>query len=327
VSRAAALAALRQRISPASRFILVFVLTCIVGIGLLAGAHLGLQRRGLLPAPPVTATWCFNTKFAFLRDAPLGDRTLVAVGSSATWRNLDMAVFEARLPGSRALNASPCFLHVDQTMFLASFLLERMPRLDTMLVVLHPRDYESCAPADTAFFDPWLAGEYVDGAAPKWLVYLLGFRPAWLLREAIRLHRTGGRGAISALDDPLGSSILQRKASYWPPFVLDSRCDPWLARLETMAAHRGVRLVVATVPTMPAWAAEFDPGGDAVDRWTRDVAGALRQPGTVFLDGRGLRWPDEHFADPAHLMYPHHRAFSHWIADALAARRAAADGR
>jgi hypothetical protein len=324
MNRGTAFTALRQAASPALRFVLVFVLTCTVGIGLIAGTLVALERRGLLPAPPVTATWCFNAKFSFLRDAPLEDRTLVSVGSSATWRNLDMAVFEARLPGSRALNAAPCFLHIDQTAFLASFLLERMPRLNTMLVVLHPRDYENCAEANTAFFDTQLAGAFVDGTAPGWLVHLLGFRPVWLLREAVRLQRTDGRGAIGAVDDPLGSSILQRKASYWPAPALDPRCDPWLPRLETMTAERKVRLVVATVPTMPAWADEFDPAGEFVDQWTRSVAGSLRRPDTIFVDGRTLRWPDGHFADPAHLMYPHHRTFSHWIADALEARPAPA---
>lgn len=326
MSRAAMLAAPRQGTSPALRFLLVFALTCTIGISLVVGALVALEGRGLLPAPPVTATWCFNTKFAFLRNAPLEDRTFVAVGSSATWRNLDMTVFEARLPGSRALNAAPCFLHIDQTAFLASFLLDRMLRLNTMLVVLHPRDYENCTPANTAFFDAQIAGAFVDGTAPGWLVHLLGFRPVWLLREAVRLQRTDGRGATGAVDDPLGSSILQRKATYWPAPVLDARCDPWLPRLETMAAERNVRLVVATVPTMPTWAAEFDPAGQLVDLWTRNIAASLRRPDTAFVDGRTLHWPDGHFADPAHLMYPHHRAFSHWIADALGAPRAAASG-
>jgi hypothetical protein len=316
----------RQGASPTLRFLLVFSLTCAFGVSLVVGSLIALERRGLLPAPPVTATWCFNTKFAFLRDAPLEDRTLVAVGSSATWRNLDMAVFQARLPGSRALNAATCFLHIDQTAFLASFLLDRMPRLDTMLVVLHPRDYETCSPADRAFFDRGVAGSFVDGTAPDWIVHILGFRPVWLLREAIRLHRTDGRGAVGAVDDLLGSSILQRKASYWPAPVFDPRCDPWLTQLEALAAERGVRLVVATVPTMPAWAAEFDPDGRLVERWTRGVAGALGRSETIFVDGRSLHWPDGHFADPVHLLYPHHRALSEVIAAAVAARRGTATG-
>ncbi len=324
MSRGAARALSDHAASPALRFLLVFALTCALGVGLVAGGAIALQRRGLLPAPPVTATWCFNSKFAFLREAPLEDRTLVAIGSSATWRNLDMEVFEERLPGTRALNAAPCFLHIDQTAFLASFLLERLPRLDTLVVVLAPRDYENCTPGETAFFEPGLAGAYVDGVAPAWLVHLLGFRPVWLLREVIRLQRTDGRGAVGAMDDPLGSSILQRKASYWPAAVLDARCDPWLTRLETIAAEQGVRLVVATVPTMPAWAAEFDPDGALVEQWTRRVAAALQRPETVFADGRALRWPDSHFADPVHLLYPHHRTFSDWIADAIIAQRATA---
>jgi hypothetical protein len=316
-----------EHVSPALRFLLIFALSCALGIGIAVAGFAEARRRGLLPAPPVTATWCFNAKFAFLRNAPLQDRTLVAVGSSATWRNLDMAVFEDRLPGSRALNAAPCFLHIDQTAYLASFLLERMPKVDTLVVTLAPRDYENCAPENTAFFDAKLAGAFVDGRAPGWLVHLLGFRPVWLLREVVRLQRTGGRGALGAADDPLGSSVLQRHASYWPAPVFDARCNPWLTRLESSLAKRGMRLVVATLPTMPAWAAEFDSDGQLVEGWTRRVTAALQRPETVFVDGRALRWPDTHFADPVHLLYPHHRAFSTVVADAIAARRAPADGR
>ena len=93
-----------------------------------------------------------------------------------------------------------------------------------------------------------------------------------------------------------------------------------------MAAERGVRLVVATVPTMPAWAAEFDPDGTLVERWTRHLAASLRRPETVFVDGSALRWPDTHFADPVHLLFPHHQAFSHYIADAIEARHGPRDG-
>src|SRR3954447_23886286 len=96
-----------------------------------------------------------------MRAVPLSERTLIAVGSSATWRNLDMEAFERRLPGTRAYNAAPCYLHADQTAFLAEFLLKGAPRVRTIVTVVAPRDFEACPPEETAFFKPDLAHAYL----------------------------------------------------------------------------------------------------------------------------------------------------------------------
>jgi hypothetical protein len=293
----------------------------------IVGAFAVLQRGGMLPAAPVTATWCFNMKFAFLREASLSDRTLVAVGSSATWRNLDMSVFERQMAGTRALNAAPCYLQIDQTAFLTAFLLDRMPRVDTVLVTLAPRDFEACREQDAAFFQPMLAGAYVDRTMPTWLVHFLGFRPVWLLREVLRLRRTSELQPGAVFEDAYGSSILRRPQSWWPALRLDPRCDNALPRLEALVAARGARLVVATVPVMPAWAAKFDPNGASVEAWSRRLASSLRRPESLFIDGRALAWGNERFADPVHLLYPHHVAFSEFIAAAIEAHRRAGAGR
>src|SRR3712207_3183643 len=101
------------------------------------GAMLGVRAlaapgaKGWLPAPPLTATNCVDSKFALLRRLDLSDRTLVAVGSSATWRNLDLELLERRFPGTRAYNVAPCYLHMDQTAFFAEFMLDRMPQVET----------------------------------------------------------------------------------------------------------------------------------------------------------------------------------------------------
>jgi hypothetical protein len=300
------------------RFLLAFLLAGGLGIAATAAALGLLHRQGLLPPAPVTATWCFNEKFAFLRGAPLADRTLVAVGSSAAWRNLDMTVFEQRLPATRALNGAPCFLQLHQTTFLTRFLLDRMPRVRTVLAVLAPRDFESCGRADEAFFEPKLAGAHVDGLAPAWMVWVAGFRPFWTVREAIRLHRTHGVASRRYAQDPHGSSVLREPASYWPAPAIDARCHDALTRLEALVADRGARLVVATLPVHPAWAAQFDPDGRLIEDWTRRMAASLRRPETRLVDGRALEWDSARFADPVHLLYPNHTDFSEFVAGAMA---------
>jgi hypothetical protein len=302
------------------RFLLVFLCVTLFGIATATAALLALKREGLLPAPPIAGTGCIDEKLLRLRDAPLADRTLLAVGSSATWRNLDLAVLERRFPGTRAFNAAPCYLHVDQTAFLAEFLLPRAPRVDTLLVVLAPRDFEACPPEETDFLEPSLAGAFLSGWVPDWLPYLTGFRPVRMAREVLGRWREQAQGGAAAhsLEDAHGSSILLKPNAWRPEPSFDPRCDAGLARLEEVAAEHGARLVVATLPTMPEWAAAFDPDGAIVEAWTRRMADTLSRPDSVLIDGRALRWDDSHFADPMHVIHPHHTAFTEFVAEALA---------
>jgi hypothetical protein len=301
------------------RFLLVFLCVTLFGIATATAALLALKREGLLPAPPIVGTGCIDEKLLRLRDAPLADRTLLAVGSSATWRNLDLGVLERRFPGTRAFNAAPCYLHVDQTAFLAEFLLPRAPRVDTLLAVVVPRDFETCPPAETEFFDPRLTGAFLSGWVPDWLPYLTGLRPVRMAREVLqRAEDRAHGGAEWTLEDDHGSSIMLRRTPWRPGPSFDPRCDAGLARLEAAAAENGARLVVATLPTMPEWAATFDPDGAIVEAWTRRMADTLSRPDSVLIDGRALRWDDSHFADPMHVIHPHHTAFTEFVAEALA---------
>ena len=310
----------REAHRPARRFLLVFLGLFLGGIGALAGLHMALARRALLPPPPLAATDCIDGKLALLRDAPLEDRTLIAVGSSVTWRNLDMGLLERRLPGVRAYNAAPCFLHVDQTAFLTGLLLERAPRLRTVLTVMAPRDFESCGPQDAAFVDEDLARAYLAGQVPGWLPYLTGFRPLYLAREALTRWRGTSLSPEDAMTDPLGSSILVRPASYQPAPVLDPDCFAALRGFDAMLADRGVTLVVATLPAKPEWSRLYDPQGRLVRDWTQAVTEALGGDVRRVIDGRALPWPDARFADAAHLLYPNHRDFTDHLARRMAER-------
>ncbi|MGK7871129.1 hypothetical protein [Falsiroseomonas sp. E2-1-a20] len=208
---------------------------------------------------------------------------------------------------------------MDQTAFLAQFLLARMRQVETLLVVLAPRDFEACTDSDTAFFDPRMVGAYLSGLAPSWLVHFTAFRPLWLLREAIRQYRMRDIRAVRYAEDGHGTSVLRQTHSYFPEPVLDRRCDAAITRMEAAAAAHDVRLVVVTLPVMPAWAASFDPDGFVVEEWTRRISGALRRNESLLIDGRGLAWSNDRFADPVHLLYPYHTEFSEFIAENLSA--------
>ncbi|PWC27474.1 hypothetical protein [Teichococcus aestuarii] len=303
----------------ARRFLLTVLALILAGAGVLAGGHMALARIGRLPDPPLTATWCIDEKLAALRDVALEDRVLLALGSSATWRNLDMPLIARQLGDERVYNAAPCYLHIDQTAFLAGFLLDRAPQVRTVMVVLAPRDFESCPAEATAFFDTALGDAYLSGLVPSWLPYVTGFRPLYLVRAAAGAVDGAPLSPEAVAEDGLGSSILRNPHSWRPAPAFDEACYAGLAELERVVASHGARLVLATLPVMPEWRDSFDPDGRLIETWMRRMRETLRQPDTLLVDGRGLRWTDEHFADPVHLRYPHHTAFTALILRAMAA--------
>ncbi|MFC3125599.1 hypothetical protein ACFOD4_11035 [Pseudoroseomonas globiformis] len=301
----------------ALRFLSAFALLVLAGFGAIAGAHWLLARQDLLPPPPLAATDCIDGKFAELRTIDLTSPNLIAIGSSATWRNLDLAAIARRLPGATPYNAAPCYLHIDQTAFLAEQLLPRLPAVTTVLTVVHPRDFEACPAAARAFFEPALFGAYLDGTVPGWLPYVSGFRPLYLARTAAERRAGGQPEGDRVAEDRFGSAVLRHRHFWRPELQLDPSCMQGLADLEAVVAERGARLVVAVLPMMPEWASANDPEGRRVDGWVRDMRARLTRPETLFVDGRTLQWDNSRFADPVHLIYPEHSAFSDLIGAAM----------
>ena len=97
----------------------------------------------------------------------------------------------------------------------------------------------------------------------------------------------------------------------------DPACFAALEDLEQFLAERDVRLIVATFPPMPSWAAAHDPDGRGLAAWHRAVREALRAPKTILVDGRQLQFAEDEFADPLHLLWPHPRRFTEHIAKHL----------
>jgi len=287
-----------------------------VGIGLGLASLVVLAATNRLPAPPLSATVCIDEKLAFMRTADLESVNLIAVGSSATWRNLDMARLEKSLPGVRAFNAATCYLHVDQTAFLADLILELTPKIKTVVTILTPRDFENCDARDSAIADPALLRAYLTRALPGWPIYLINFRPMYFAVQAINIkaQREGLLGS-----DRYGSSPLYaRTPDYNPAPVFDKRCFAALRTLEGHVAARGARLVVATIPVKPDWAMRFDPDGRIINGWIEEMRAHLGSR-ALLVDGRRLSWPTERFADPVHLLWPEGAEYSQFLASAITA--------
>jgi hypothetical protein len=274
------------------------------GLGLLGL----LEFKGRLAPPPLSATPCIDDKISFLRNRDLSKVRIIGAGSSATWRNLDMSVFG--LDPTRALNAAPCFLHIDQTAFLVNLLMEMMPNLQDVITIVSPRDFEDCSPQFRQIFDPALGSAFIKKQIPVWLPYVVNMRAPYILRTATTLP---SERALNA-QDAYGTSPLKQAFGWRFPPVFDERCFVAFRSYSLSMAQKHVRLWIATVPTMPEWAASYDASGSLIEEWTHRLR-ALSQSGTRIVDGREISFRNEQFADPIHLLSPFHREFSQFIAE------------
>lgn len=268
-----------------------------------------LQLTGRLAAPPLTATSCIDEKLSFLRGKDLSQVQIMAAGSSATWRNLDMSFFGP--DPTKAINAAPCFLYIDQTAFFVNLLMELMPNLERVITVVAPRDFEKCSPEETQIFEPALGEWFLQNRIPAWLPFLINMKATYLVRTALTLPQERASGLLDF--DAYGSSPLTKSLAWRPRPTFDERCFAAFERYSRRMAQKDVPLVIATVPTMPEWADSFDSTGEIVDTWVHRLK-ALAQKGTLVIDGREISFRNEQFADPVHLLSPFHRDYSRFVA-------------
>jgi hypothetical protein len=283
---------------------IVFFLVVCAWMLLGAVVLVSLQSAGRLVAPPLVGTTCIDEKLTLLRTRNLASIRTMAIGSSVTWRNLDMA--SSGLDPREAINAAPCLLYVHQTSFLAETLADMMPKLRNVITIVAPRDFESCGPEQREIFDPALGRAFLSGRIPSWMPYLVNMKSSYFARNVRSLPDE--RRTVLAFDE-YGSTPLLKPLSLRPPLSFDERCfSAFHSYAESMAA-RNIHLVVATLPVMGAWSNELDPSGAIIERWTKKIIAAIGDRAT-FVDGRALTFADDQFADPMHLLAPHHRDFS-----------------
>lgn len=271
-----------------------------------------LRAFDRLPSPPISGTWCIDSRFAWLRDAPQWkDAALAAVGSSATWRNLDFAVAPETMKRRGIVNASPCFLTINQTRYLAEYILERAPTTKTLLTVLTLRDLEGCSRNPTAFFDPKLADEYIDGRSYAWWLYFRNFRFTDIVLHAFY---ASDRRALLHYDEFGSGPITRDTPDTGHPVVSDPSCFTELRRFAQMLEAKGVQFIVVTFPVMPGWAERNDNDGIARAGFRAGIEVALASTNAILVDGMaGWSAPDSAFADPVHLQWPETANFTRFV--------------
>jgi len=269
------------------RFALWLLPALVLGIAGFGVLLWSLARADRLPPPPLTADACIDEKFKFLAEHDIRDVDFIAVGSSVTWRNLDMSAFRHKGLALRPLNAAPCYLHIGETAYYTEFLLGHMKKVKTVLSVVSPRDFEQCSGPKDGFFSATLANAYVfDGLSP-FPIYLTNFRPVDFFKQALQIKgmRTDPDYYFTMMMDEYGSGPLRKRFSWLPEPLFQNMCFSALTELEKLVNAAGDKLVVTDFPLQPEWRAKYDPRGDVVRSFEARIRAALRMLSTQFIRG------------------------------------------
>lgn len=304
----------------------LFVVGVFAALGLsiaaLAFVLGSLGRLGVLPPPPLAGNVCVNEKFKFLAERDIRDTDLMAVGSSVTWRNLDMAAFGRRNLANRPLNASTCYLQLGQTGFYTDFMLAHLKRVRSVIIVVAPRDFEQCTATKEKFFSTDLAAAYVFSRMSPFPIYLANFRPASFIEDAIHIKRL--RADVSdehtMVMDAYGTSPVRASSPWWPRPVLQETCFGALRELEQTVTAAGAHLIVASFPLHPEWHERYDPTGAVIAAFEARLQAALVKPSTLFFSAGKTADPSWRYVDSVHLVWDSATAFSDRLAALIAAK-------
>jgi len=303
------------------RFALWLLPALVLGIAGFGVLLWSLARADRLPPPPLTADACIDEKFKFLAEHDIRDVDFIAVGSSVTWRNLDMSAFRHKGLAQRPLNAAPCYLHIGETAYYTEFLLGQMKKVKTVLSVVSPRDFEQCSGPKDGFFSATLANAYVfDGLSP-FPIYLTNFRPVDFFKQTLQIKgmRTDPDYYFTMMMDEYGSGPLRKRFSWLPEPLFQNMCFSALTELEKLVNAAGDKLVVTDFPLQPEWRAKYDPRGDVVRSFEARIRAALKMPSTLFLRGTEMASDSLVHADSVHYLWESAVEYSARLADRISA--------
>ena len=299
------------------RFALWLLPALVLGIAGFGVLLWSLARADRLPPPPLTADACIDEKFKFLAEHDIRDVDFIAVGSSVTWRNLDMTAFKKAGLAKRPLNAAPCYLHVSETVSYTAFLLKGIPTVRTVVSVMAPRDFDQCAKPREDFFPATLAAAYVFNGLPALPIYLANSKPDKFVRSVLRIK---GLRKNEMLMDDYGSSFMRQPRTWLPEPVLADKCFEARAELERVVEEAGATLIVATVPLQPEWQARYDPKRTFINSFEERVQSALTAPSTLFIRGSRSATESLRHGDAVHYIWDSAVKYSALLVNEIAAQ-------
>jgi hypothetical protein len=295
----------------------------LLSLSMLGLAGLGLF--GLRPPPQLSNNLCLDQKLDWLRGHPIEAPTVLAVGSSVTWRNFDAAAVPEAAGGQAVpLNAAFCGLRMNQIAFTAEYFLARMPSVRDVLTIVAPLDLAACSTHETDVFEPADVDDYVYRRRWRYIYYLKYFDPIILAKNVWITYdqRTGKLPLDAAVFDrygggPLDTPISRETLVYGELPGVDPQCLSALHRLATRLTASGRRLVVVVEPMSPEWIRQYDPEGTGIGQLVDDVRGALTgTSASLWIPGTDLPLRSDAFIDAIHLRWSAARVFSRAIVGA-----------
>lgn len=262
----------------------------LVASAALCALYLGLHLSGNLPPPPLSNNFCVDEKLAFLRENPPADPTFVVIGSSVAWRNFDSSVVAREVPGARPLNAGFCGMQVHEAAFIAHWVVDRFPQVQEVLLIVSPRDYQTCRGAGRVF-DPLDANKFIFERNWKWGFYLRYFDPISLVRN-INLkaqHEAEARAMGFAIEftdfgDGPADTTRDRGLFYGAMPRPDPACFDAIRSFASKLARENRRFTLVTTPIHPQWKVRYDADGKMRRQFVRANAAALSGTGARFWD-------------------------------------------
>jgi hypothetical protein len=284
--------------------------------GLMAGA----ERAGRLPPPAFSNSLCEDEKLMVLRDRHASDApTLLAVGSSVSWRHFDAAALTRAMPQARPLNAGFCGLKITQTAYVLDWLLRRYPSARQVLAIVAPQDFESCTRPDVPVFDTAVADELFENRVSLWSYYIRYFSFSFLTNQfRIKEGREARPGFEPLFHDKYGAAPIDPFSPH--PFSglfyrslteLDTVCFAALRKMASVLTESGRRFVVATTPLHPEWVDLDRQHGGLAQTFSGRLEAALAGTGATFWDGnREMGFAGREFTDAIHLRWAAASRFS-----------------
>jgi hypothetical protein len=298
--------------SPAApaRYLVAILGGAVVALVLFCASYVTLHATGYLPPPPLSNNVCTDEKLVFFRRNPPADPNLLVFGSSVAWRNIDSAALARELPGTTPLNAGFCGMQVNQSAFIAGWMLHHWPAVRQLVLVVSPLDYQQCRGTGQVF-DPVDATRFVFEGDGMWSFYLRYFDPVSLNRNIRRQAMDRAQARILKVDrsftrygdGPLDTNE-NRGLFYGPMPALDPNCFAALHSLATGLAAAGRKLLVVATPIHPNWKRRYDAGGTYLAAYAQQMKAALADTGarlwnadeaavldaSAFTDAIHVRW-------------------------------------
>lgn len=298
------------RVAMPARYMLALAGGAVMALALFCAFYGTLYATGYLPPPPLTNNVCADEKLVFLRRNPPSEPNLLVLGSSVAWRNIDSAVIAAELPGTHPLNGGFCGMQINQSAFIADWIIDQWPSIRQVLLVVSPLDYSSCKGVGQVF-DPADARKFVLDDHPMWSFYLRYFDPISLRRnikrqiqdrEQARLLKVD-RSFTKYGDGPLDTNE-NRGLFYGSMPETDPDCFVALRSLATDLADKHRDLMVVATPIHPDWKSQYDPRGTFRAQYFKDMEKSLQGTGaklwnadeagfldaSAFTDAIHVRW-------------------------------------